>query len=265
MTDTQKDTLKESISALVDGEMDDLELRRVLKEAQINVGVRETWRRYHLIGAIVRGEISSVGAEIRSIATDSTTAESIQFHGLDVASRVRQSIEHEGESQSNVAAVGAGRAIKFWRDGMGKVAIAATVAFGVLISTQQVNFGGRSADEDVAGMEASTEQGATVFAPAGFQSPNLSARPASVGSQPVNNTSYLNSSTYRPVTVRESRVANDQELQTYLNHVLLKHAQQASNAAGLGVVPMARVSKLDKQKPNSEAVDIINEANKETD
>ncbi|MFY9178871.1 MAG: sigma-E factor negative regulatory protein [Venatoribacter sp.] len=48
--------INESLSALVDGETDELEVRRLLKQSETDGQVLETWHRYQLIGSIMRGE-----------------------------------------------------------------------------------------------------------------------------------------------------------------------------------------------------------------
>lgn len=48
--------LRESLSAVVDGEADEFELRRVLDELPKDPQLRAAWSRYHLIGAALRSE-----------------------------------------------------------------------------------------------------------------------------------------------------------------------------------------------------------------
>jgi len=48
--------LKESLSAVMDGEADEFELRRVLDELDRNPQLQDAWDRYHVIGAQIRGE-----------------------------------------------------------------------------------------------------------------------------------------------------------------------------------------------------------------
>jgi sigma-E factor negative regulatory protein RseA len=48
--------LRESLSAVVDGEADEFELRRVLDELPKDPQLRVAWSRYHLIGAVLRSE-----------------------------------------------------------------------------------------------------------------------------------------------------------------------------------------------------------------
>lgn len=48
--------LRESLSATVDDEADEFELRRVLDEMEKDDELRGTWERFHLIGAVLRRE-----------------------------------------------------------------------------------------------------------------------------------------------------------------------------------------------------------------
>ncbi len=50
------ETLRESMSAVIDGEADEFEVRRVLDEVEHDDELREKWHRYHLLGAVLRGE-----------------------------------------------------------------------------------------------------------------------------------------------------------------------------------------------------------------
>ena len=51
-----KNRMRESLSALCDGECDELELRRVLNHVENDAEFREQWANFHLIGAAMRGE-----------------------------------------------------------------------------------------------------------------------------------------------------------------------------------------------------------------
>jgi sigma-E factor negative regulatory protein RseA len=48
--------LRQSLSAVIDGEADAFELRRVLDELERDPELRAAWDRYHLIGSVIRGE-----------------------------------------------------------------------------------------------------------------------------------------------------------------------------------------------------------------
>jgi sigma-E factor negative regulatory protein RseA len=48
--------LRESLSAVMDGEADEFEIRRVLDEAATDPELRGVWERYHLMRSVMRGE-----------------------------------------------------------------------------------------------------------------------------------------------------------------------------------------------------------------
>lgn len=50
------DTLRESLSALMDNEAEELELRRILKQMPHDRELRDAWRRYHLLSASLHQE-----------------------------------------------------------------------------------------------------------------------------------------------------------------------------------------------------------------
>ena len=57
--------LKESLSAVIDGEADEFELRRVLDEMSRDDILAGSWERYHAIGSVLRGERATVGIAMR--------------------------------------------------------------------------------------------------------------------------------------------------------------------------------------------------------
>ncbi len=50
------DRMKESLSALVDGETDELEVRRILNQVEEDSELRDSWQRYQMIGSLMRDE-----------------------------------------------------------------------------------------------------------------------------------------------------------------------------------------------------------------
>ncbi len=57
--------LRESLSAIVDGEADEFELRRVLDEVDKSPELRAAWERYHLVGAVLRSEHTELDGRLR--------------------------------------------------------------------------------------------------------------------------------------------------------------------------------------------------------
>lgn len=66
----------ENLSAAVDGEATDAELREVLDESSADPEVRAAWARYHSIGAAMRGEWQPGGESLRERVWQSLQSES---------------------------------------------------------------------------------------------------------------------------------------------------------------------------------------------
>jgi negative regulator of sigma E activity len=104
---------RESLSALLDNEADDLELRRLLKSSGQDSDLLTTWQRYNLAQAILQGE-------------------SYQALSDDFCTKVAQGIAEEPEHSS----VTSPSPISQWRNSLSKVAIAASVAAVVIVGMQ---------------------------------------------------------------------------------------------------------------------------------
>ena len=61
MTETTRESLNEALSAAVDGEAEELELRRVLNAVERDPELRANWERLHLIGDAMRGGAMRLG------------------------------------------------------------------------------------------------------------------------------------------------------------------------------------------------------------
>lgn len=102
--------LRESVSALVDGEADDLELRRLLASTD-ETAVRAAWRDFHH-------------------QRDALSGVDMQFAHIDLSQRIQQSLADEAYP----AVVGS----RWWRS-LASVAVAASVATVVAVGAR--NFG----------------------------------------------------------------------------------------------------------------------------
>lgn len=108
--------LRESLSAIMDGEGNELELRRVLKGLDESPEQAEAWRRYHVIGSAMRRE--------RYIAPQ-----------MDISSRVMSAIALEQQEQDAQVPAHASRrftGVSF----MGGAAVAAAVSLMVVTGVQ---------------------------------------------------------------------------------------------------------------------------------
>lgn len=217
---------KESISALLDNEADDLDLRRVLKESESNSDARALWQRYHIASSVLRNESSP-------------------FSGMDISAAVRSEIELEPALTASVAPQSR---VKGWMDFVAKGSIAATVAVGMLFGVQ--HFSGSTAP--VAGIDSGdtlvdvepfvAPDLNSAVVPAGFDTPRLHARTVSTG-QPTSGVAPAPGILAVPEKASDSIVVNPQ-LQAQLDRLMMIHAQQVSESSDLSVMSFARLTDL---------------------
>lgn len=116
--------LRQSLSAAVDDEADAFELRRVLDELDRDPQLREAWARYHLIGAVMRGERRVPGAG----RSDGDLGERV-WHALsappaEAAEAMAGAVLLQGDAQPSR---------RRWVGRTTALAVAASAAFAVVI------------------------------------------------------------------------------------------------------------------------------------
>ena len=121
MTESEQ-SLNESLSAAVDGEAEELELRRVLNAVGENPDLRAKWQRLHLIGGVLRRETAPVvGSPLPTWPAD-----------IDSGDGHRDTVESQGVStltpEAEYRRFG-GR----WIAGVGSAALAAAAALVVVL------------------------------------------------------------------------------------------------------------------------------------
>ena len=137
MSQNDSENISETISALLDSEADDLELRRFLKSCDQDSILLETWERYCLVQSALHETAQPVSASL--------------------SQRIAAQIELEGP----LAAVPVAPAQSSWKEGITKMAIAASVA-AVFLVAMQVSLDSDPAIPAIAGQPAeSTESLAT--------------------------------------------------------------------------------------------------------
>lgn len=109
-------SLDESLSALMDNEADDLELRRLLKEAPQNEALTDTWRRYNLVRSVLQHE------EVTPVSSASTA-------------RLFAALAQEQAYAAPASKSEAKPLRKLWQ-GVGRMAIAASVAMAAYVVLQ---------------------------------------------------------------------------------------------------------------------------------
>lgn len=106
------DKHNESLSALMDGELDELALHRILNELDQNPELKQTWSSFHLQRDAMKGELNS-------------------FSGFDISAAVSQSIQEQDSiliSQPSKA--------KSWFKAVAGMSVAASVAMAVIIGVK---------------------------------------------------------------------------------------------------------------------------------
>jgi sigma-E factor negative regulatory protein RseA len=141
--------LKESLSAVMDGEADEFEIRRVLNETAGDAELRGVWERYHLARSVIRGEgrMIDAGKLGRGLWAEIDASEASP---VDVAAAVLD------------AQVGSRISRVTWGQRIAGVAVAAGVAAAVV-----VGFGGSEVETaSVAPQVARVQQSDVQTAPA---------------------------------------------------------------------------------------------------
>lgn len=209
--------IKESLSALMDGQADELEVRRVLKEVSENDELRDTWRRHQLAAAAMRRELPE--------------------QVVDYSAAIHAAIENEDS-------LGRQTAISRMVKPLGRFAVAASVAAIALVGVQQynkpvgslVNTPAPVAAIDNVQVDFTTPQLRTS---AEFGIPQVTARTVSATNGPGQGysapTAVINVRDVTPDKVTREQV------QAYLNGLMLRHTENAASNTNQGMMPFARM------------------------
>ncbi len=117
--------LRESLSAIVDDEADEFELRRVLDELEKNPELKRSWDRYHLIGTVMRNEHSDRAVALRARVRRALDME--QMQGVKDA------------DEPVVAPAAGGEARTPWLGRLTGLAVAASVALAVVLGLNTIS------------------------------------------------------------------------------------------------------------------------------
>ncbi|GGY45240.1 sigma factor AlgU negative regulatory protein [Bacterioplanes sanyensis] len=197
--------LKESLSALKDGEADELELRRLLNELDDNPELSQTWARYEMMGALMRDEAIST---------------------VDLSRGIRQAIDGEPMDEVPAAQPAATATTTTssgqWQQWLTGGAVAASVTLAVLLGVR---------------LESESAQPIPVaHSPAAVPSQSqLTAQPVMLPAQPER----------QLVAQESQPVGSDialPEAQRKLQQYVLQHTENAALNTGRGMMPFARVA-----------------------
>lgn len=227
---TQISSSEELLSALMDGQLSELELRRILvdmsKSDEAAKQHLDRWSRMQLASAVLRKEpvfgLSSSFAERVSMAIDKEEA-----HSVAVKASAKSSSGHAKKTGL--------------MQGLSKFAVAASVAGGVILGVQQYP----QVDITSSAMPAVADV-RPVNLPSGINTPGLSARTVAVqsgyDSRPQEN--------QRIIFVQRQQIdsAKQEDVTRYVNRLIQAHTDNAAMSSGQGMLPYTRIILVDDEK-----------------
>ncbi|WP_461536991.1 sigma-E factor negative regulatory protein [Spongorhabdus nitratireducens] len=250
--------VKESVSAVLDGETNELELHRVLTQLDRGSEVRQAAYRYSLIGEVIRGRggeslyTEDLSSRIRSAIDDefvfdealASDADS-QSMAQQVAAAINSDSSSELNKESNVVPVR-----RQWLYNMGRVAVAASVTLAVLVGARNYDtFVAPDAQNSAAQLAASG-----VAAPAVNASETTSYAPSFArDSMPVGASRVLAGYDSKPghMVPSSDQLARAEAISSIaarkrFESYMLQHAEQMSLHNDQGLLPFARVAAAER-------------------
>lgn len=240
--------LRESLSALMDDEADDLELGRILRamdSGEADLGA--VWSRYQLVSAVLKGSPSSVG--LRPLTLDLAAAD---VASMDEAfADVGVAVGGEGPASRSTAARGKTSEQGRTRRALGSFAVAASITAVAVVGWQWQGGG----DVETAPMAAEASLPAPAAAPvlSGLRATDQggllqASESGRAGSEPARmQASVLSPSissrvSSSPVPTTEAIEADmRQQVEAYI----IRHAEHNALHSRSGMMPFARMAAFD--------------------
>lgn len=202
--------LRESLSALKDGESDELELRRLLAHDDVDT-INHRWQNLHHMGDLIKGQHS-------------------EYHQWDISKRVAEVIA--GEPSHSSLKYNDSAKQSAWLKPFAGFAVAASVTLAVVMGSQLF-------DPAQTGLNPTSSPAvASRVYPAAIS--NVSAGNVTVGAQLDSRSPLPDSSLSRRVLMGD--LAAEQRLEKYL----LQHTEQSALNNGQGMMNFARVSSFEQ-------------------
>lgn len=224
--------LAESVSALVDNQASELELQRILKASEHDPEVAATWLRYQAIGAVLRGE-KSLRRPLN--AGDGEDGGMPVFAPASFAASVSAAIAAEARPQSVPMKQG------LWYQ-LGRAALVASVAGGMILGVQQFN-GSQSFETEVAAGSTAIPAAPAVSLPSRINPQAINTRTVAMQtgyeSRPQENRRVMFKP--HPATAAASAPVADEEVTRYVNQMIQAHSDNAVMNSNQGILPYARV------------------------
>jgi sigma-E factor negative regulatory protein RseA len=235
MSDQNQSHLAETISALMDNQVSELELQRILKATSEDAELKAVWDRYHLARAVLKKDLTHL-APVNFASRISAAIEAEDKLEIVQSQNIQsQNIKTKTSGGSAVLA------INNWWANVGRVAIAASVAGAVILGVQQMQTQPGAAGELVASNEkvAPLVQEPVVNLPSGINAPELTARTVAVQSGFESRPNQNRRVVFVPR--QSAQPVNADEVSAYVNELMEVHSDNAARNSGQGVLPFTRV------------------------
>ena len=219
--DHARERLRESLSAAMDGEAGEFEMRRVLDRLDSDEELRDTARRYQMVGDMIRHEAND-------------------FMSVDLTAGIREQLKDEkvGSVDSDTAKPVYGKVVslfdRFW-ERTGQVAVAASVTFAVILGVKQYN-----ADPEAEYL-ADTGSQSTLYQP--FQ-----VKPGGYGASSIQ--AGYNSRQHSSISSEQLAQAQDvasRAIRERFRAYALQHAELSTMYSGQASLPFARLTTFETQ------------------
>lgn len=208
--------LKQSLSALMDDEASEMEVRRVLKQIPQDDELRDTWKRYQMAVVAMRRELP----------------EQI----IDYSAGIRSALE--SEPALRVQNLSLRRIMK----PLGRFAVAASVAAIAVVGVQQFNSGSMVSTSTSIAAINNTQQDLTIpqlRTASEFGIPPVTARTVSTAENQRHN--YAVPHSVMQITNTNPDHVTRAQVQAYLNDLMLQHTENAAVNTNQGMLPFARM------------------------
>ena len=221
--------LRESLSVTLDGQASELELRRVLDGVGYDDELRSAAARYQLIGDAIRGETNQF-AKVNLTAGVMEAIEQEEIDQVVAGTATRQT--RDINSPSIVSA------LDNWWSSLGRVAMAASVAFAVVFGVRNLNT--TTETQYVAVNEPTTLSQPLSLASGGQNSYGASGIRAGYNSKQHDSVT--------PEQLAYAQSVADRATKERFRAYALQHAElSAINNNGQGILPFARLTSFDAQ------------------
>ncbi len=213
-----QEQLRESLSALIDGEANEFEMHRVLDRLGEDDELRETALGYQRIGQTIRHEQNA-------------------FSGIDLTASISAAIADEPTPQVNQDRQTVSAKKTGWVANLSRLAVAASVAAATVIGVQTWNVANRSDADNGSELAAITTP---VTVPSGTlpSADMFGARGLQAGFGTTQ-------TSMTPEQMNRARGYADQVAQSRFRAYMLEHAEQVTARNGQGVMPFVRAASFE--------------------